>query len=93
MQELPELHQRLIHSLVETVRVRYPEMTTDFEVWHNPENGEHILVNVYVPFYDDDREQEFSAYTATLECDYHEKTGVLISLLPLYEPELTLSTV
>jgi hypothetical protein len=83
-----ETQRRLVYRLFDATKERFPEITTDFEIWLNPDNNEHLLVNVHVPFYDNDRELEFSAYTAKLECESHEQSGVHISLIPQYVPEL-----
>lgn len=80
--DLEPLQQQRIRSLYEVVKEKFPEIETEYEVWLNPENKAHILLNISVPFYDNERETEFSAFSAKMECEAHERTGVHISLMP-----------
>lgn len=86
--DLAPQQQSLVLAMYDAAKEHFPEIDTALEVWYNPDNKEHILLNVDVPFYDNDREQEFSSFTAELSCETHEQRGILISLIPRYLPEM-----
>ncbi len=91
--DLTALQRNLVRSMIDETKKQFPDVTTDFDIWLNPDNKEHILVNVNVPFYDNEREIEFGDYTAELSCETYEQSGVLISLMPHYNPTMPDSTV
>ncbi len=78
----------LVLALYEKAKASFPEVDTHFDISLDPDNKEHILVNVSVPFFDNERETEFSSFTAERSCEIHERSGVLISLMPHYVPAL-----
>ena len=84
--DLNHTQQNLVRLLFTQAQLRFPEIRTDFTIRLNPDNKEHILVTVFVPFYDNDREIEFSEYMAEIESDSHLETGYHISLMPHYIP-------
>lgn len=86
--DLAAQQQSLVLAMYDAAKEHFPEIDTALEVWYNPDNKEHILLNVDVPFFDNDREQEFSSFTAGLLCETHEQSGVHISLIPRYVPEM-----
>jgi hypothetical protein len=86
--DLPHLQRSLIQTMIDETMKQFPDMKTSFDIWLNPDDKEHILVNVAVPFFDNERETEFSSFTAELSCEIHEQSGVLISLMPHYVPAL-----
>jgi hypothetical protein len=86
--DLPHKHRELIHIIFDAAKERFADIATDFSLWLNPDNSEHILLNVNVPFYDNDREIAFRDYTAELSSDLYEKSDILISLMPHYVPAM-----
>ena len=86
--DLPNTQRDMVYSLFDAVKERFSDVTTDFDIWLNPDNSEHLLVNVHVPFYDDDRELEFRDFAAELSCALHEQSGILVSLMPQYIPAM-----
>ncbi len=86
--DLSHTQRRLVQKMFDDAQAEFPEIATDFAIWLNPDDKEHILLNVQVPFFDNEREAEFSSFTAGLSADMHEESGLLISLMPRYVPTL-----
>ncbi|MFY7998973.1 MAG: hypothetical protein ACOVSW_10290 [Candidatus Kapaibacteriota bacterium] len=86
--DLSHEQRQLIFALFDKAHERFPEISTTFDISLNPDNKEHILVDVFVPFFDNERELAFSSYTATIESDSYFETGHLISMMPHYVPEM-----
>ena len=86
--DLTHEQRTLIHTLYDTAKEQFPEIDTNFEIYLNPDNKEHLLLTVFVPFYDNEREGEFSSYTAEIEVESYLETGHLISLMPQYVPAM-----
>ncbi|MFY7998969.1 MAG: hypothetical protein ACOVSW_10270 [Candidatus Kapaibacteriota bacterium] len=78
----------LVLALYEKAKASFPEVDTHFDISLDPDNKEHILVDVAVPFYDNERELEFSHFLAEIESDSHLATGMHISFMPHYVPAL-----
>lgn len=83
--DLTFLQQKLALQMYDATKRRFPEIGDIARVWLNPEDKEQVLIDINVPFYDDDRSVEFRDLAAELSCEIHENMGVLISLLPQYE--------
>jgi hypothetical protein len=86
--DLTHEQRTLIYALYDDAKEHFPEIDTNFEIHLNPDNKEHILVTVFVPFYDNQRELDFSSYTAKTESDSYFETGHLISMMPHYVPDM-----
>ena len=70
----------LIDELFNKVKSKYPEIIK-LNLWENPDDHEHILINVLAPM-EEEREMEMMSYTAVVKSDIHLKYGYLISILP-----------
>jgi hypothetical protein len=89
--DLTYTQRNLVHILYENAKQHFPEIDTNFDIHLNPDNKEHILLTVFVPFYDNERELEFSSYTAEIESESYFETGHLISMMPHYVPTMPTS--
>jgi hypothetical protein len=52
--DLSNTESKYIHELFARAQAQFPEITTDFDVWRNPDEKEHVILNVNVPFYGDE---------------------------------------
>ena len=71
--------QELIDSLYKKVKVRFPEIEF-INLSTSPDDPDYIWINVTAAM-DDDREEEFSGFTAELEADIHIDYGYMISFM------------
>jgi hypothetical protein len=88
--DLSNIESEYIHELFARAQAQFPEITTDFDVWRNPDEKEHVILNVNVPFYGDERELEFRSFTTEQSCEILDEHGILVSLMPHYVAEMVI---
>ena len=71
--------QELINEFLLKAKTKFPELKVK-NYWTNPDDYEHILINVSASF-DDKKEEEFYDFEAETEADIHLDYGYRISLL------------
>ncbi len=73
--------QELVRRLFETVHAQFPDITTDYTIRFNPENDQHIWVDITMP-YEDVLEADLCDTMAQASFQIWEETGYRISLFP-----------